>query len=263
MSLAPDVMLPPADEFEARQRRAGASRLYLADALAAVFAHELSQPLAATVAFADVAVRRRLRQGATPGSDAVAEFEEIAAQALRAARALGELRRFMARNVREPPSCACDLQALAHSACSMVGDVARACGVGVECEFGAAPVTVLAQAMRLEHALVQLLLNAIEAARRDTGMGGAVRVAALASDDATTTRFCVIDDGPGIAADQVEKIFMPFHTTKVDGLGMGLWIARSIIEAHGGRLWAEGSPQGGIFRVTLPLHADPDAVSAR
>src|SRR4051812_16388199 len=93
-----------AAEFEAWQRRTDASRLYLADALAAVFAHELSQPLTAMLAFADVAVRKRLRHGAIPGSEEVAEFEEIAAQALRAARTLGDLRRFMARNAREPPS---------------------------------------------------------------------------------------------------------------------------------------------------------------
>jgi signal transduction histidine kinase len=248
-------MVPYTDDYEVAQRRADASRLYLADQLAAVFAHELSQPLAAMVAFADVALRQRRRNGGAPDGDAVAELEEIAAQARRAARTFGELRRFMARNAREPSSQACDLHALARSACGLMRDFARSRGVGIECEVEAAPAPVLARPMRLEHALIQLLHNGIEAAQRATGAGGTVRVVALAPRDATTARLSVVDDGPGVAPDEVERIFQPFYTTKAEGLGMGLRIARSIVETHGGRLWAEADMRGGIFHVALPLHA--------
>jgi signal transduction histidine kinase len=67
----------------------------------------------------------------------------------------------------------------------------------------------------------------------------------------------VRDDGPGIAADDCERVFEPLVTTKASGMGMGLTIARAIVEAHGGRMWAEPGP-GGVLRFSLPIAPDAD-----
>ena len=245
-------------EDEARQRRADTAhrhRLHLAHELAAAFGHELSQPLAAMVAFADVAVQRHARAGiAAKNDDSAVEFEEIALQARRAAHTLLELRRFAAKGESEPAR-ECGLNALARSACGLLHDDAQVGGVVLECELARAEVPVLAEAVRLEHALVNLIRNAIESAAQRAGDsgGGVVRIVVRPLDDGATVRVSVLDNGSGIAPDQVERIFKPFYTTRAHGLGLGLRMARTVVEAHRGRLWAEASPHGGIFHCTLPI----------
>jgi signal transduction histidine kinase len=110
--------------------------------------------------------------------------------------------------------------------------------------------------VHLEQVLLNLLLNGMDAmastpvpqrrlAVRTARRGGAVEVA-------------VMDNGPGIPATTLPRLFESFFTTKKDGMGLGLPLARSIVEAHGGRIWAENRPEGGAaFRVTLP--AEPSA----
>ncbi|HEY9066634.1 MAG TPA: ATP-binding protein [Burkholderiaceae bacterium] len=251
-----DVTAQRRIEDDAPRRRARAAqmhRLHLANELAGAFGHELSQPLAAMVAFADVAVQRHARAGGAANEDAVVEFEEIATQARRAAQALAALRRFVALGGSEP-SCESDLNALVRSACGLVQDDAQTGGVVLECELAQAPVPVLAEPWRLEHALVNLIGNAIDAtAQRPGGTGGVVRVVVQPLQAGTTAGVDVLDNGPGIAADRLEQVFKPFYTTKANALGLGLRIARTVVEAHGGRLWAEASANGGIFRITLPM----------
>jgi signal transduction histidine kinase len=107
--------------------------------------------------------------------------------------------------------------------------------------------------VQLEQVLVNLLLNAVDAVK---GLPRRARTVALhARRREAVIEVAVRDQGGGIAAADVERVFEPFYTTKGEGLGMGLSICRSIIRAHGGRLWAENSAQGGAtFYFTLPVH---------
>jgi two-component system, LuxR family, sensor kinase FixL len=103
--------------------------------------------------------------------------------------------------------------------------------------------------IQIQQVLLNLMRNAIEAME-----GSARRVMAVATKalDPETVEVAVIDSGSGIAPEVLAKLFQPFVTTKRQGMGVGLSISRTIIEAHGGRLWAEPNPEGGtIFRLTL------------
>jgi signal transduction histidine kinase len=94
--------------------------------------------------------------------------------------------------------------------------------------------------------------NAVEAMMETEGprvLGVVVGVDTERSEVVVTVR----DTGPGLEPAEVERVLAPFYTDKADGLGMGLAISRSIVESHGGRLWAEPSRNGGVFRFTLPL----------
>lgn len=104
---------------------------------------------------------------------------------------------------------------------------------------------------------ISLLRNAVEAmsGERGGGGGGPQRelVVTARSADAGTVEVAVADTGPGLTPEMAARLFEPFATTKPEGMGMGLAICRTIVEAHGGRLWAEPNPGGGaVFRFTLP-----------
>jgi signal transduction histidine kinase len=103
--------------------------------------------------------------------------------------------------------------------------------------------------------VLNLLLNALDAVKDNPP--GRRRVTVRARPAGATVEVTVSDEGHGIPADQLLRVFEPFFTSKSNGLGMGLAISRSIIEAHGGRLWAENRPAGGaVFTFTLPVRGE-------
>jgi two-component system sensor kinase FixL len=111
---------------------------------------------------------------------------------------------------------------------------------------------VLADKIELQQVALNLLLNAFDA-MRDRPVSERQVILRVEADGAETVRVGVHDRGTGLSGEQLEKIFEPFYTTKRDGLGMGLSISRSIVEAHGGRLWAENNKdRGATFYFTTP-----------
>ena len=222
-------------------------RLAAAGEMAAALAHELNQPLTAalTYARAGLAVSRR-----SPPQPALLEdtLAKLVAEASRAADVLRKLRDFFrtgATDLREA---------------SMV-DIARAAvesarrqapGVEFETHVDGTPPPVLADETQLGVVLRNLLANAADAAR--DGASPRVRLAVAAAGKGVQVR--VTDSGRGVGADSVERIFEPFHTTRAQGMGMGLAISRAIAEAHGGRLWAVASGHGD-FNLWLPGPGGP------
>jgi signal transduction histidine kinase len=106
--------------------------------------------------------------------------------------------------------------------------------------------------VQLQQVILNLVLNAIEAT---SGSGHLIHDLVISTDVAEPggLRVAVGDSGPGLAPETLERVFDAFYTTKPDGLGLGLSICRSIVEAHGGRLWATANtPRGAIFQFTLP-----------
>ena len=123
---------------------------------------------------------------------------------------------------------------------------------GIEPVLKLAPGTLMIRGDRiqLEQVMLNLILNAAEAMAAQTGSERTLTV--QTSGAAPWVHVSFADRGPGFAAELIEKLFEPFYTTKPQGLGLGLSISRSIIRAHGGRLWGAGTPGGATFHINLP-----------
>ena len=128
-------------------------------------------------------------------------------------------------------------------------------GIAVRTHLKDGLVPVQGDRVQLQQVVVNLILNAVEAMG---SVGAGARELSISTEqDQTGVLVAVGDSGPGIAREHLDRVFNPFYTTKPSGTGMGLSICRSIIEAHGGRLWASANvPRGAMFQFTVPAHSD-------
>jgi two-component system sensor kinase FixL len=224
------------------------SRLTAMGEMASTLAHELNQPLSA-IANLLTGSRRLIDRGREADQAKVRDaIDKAAAQALRAGDVIHRMRDFVRRGAsqREPASLSKLVEEA--SALALIGEKERQ--VDVRLSLDPAADSVFADRVQIQQVLLNLIRNGIDA------MEDQPRRELVISSDLTeegTARVSVADSGGGIADDVLEKLFQPFMTTKPQGMGVGLSISRSIIEAHGGRIWAEANPRGGtIFRFTLP-----------
>jgi len=226
------------------------ARLSLAGEMAAALAHELNQPLSAALTYSRTA--QRLLDA--PVGDPVklrAAMNGAAAQAERAGMIIRTLREFIGRGElnRQPQS----LPALVRDSLALLEPDCQRAGIRVEAMLDRTLPPVLVDAVQVQQVLLNLLRNAIEAMEPVLGPRRQVTVVARPFDPGTVT-VEVADSGPGLDQDLVARLFQPFSTTKAAGMGLGLAICRTIIEAHGGRLWLAGNGPGGCtFRFTLPV----------
>jgi signal transduction histidine kinase len=238
------TMLQRAIEAQRRERDA---RLMTGDAVAATIAHEVKQPLAAMITRSDTGLRWLDR--AVPDLDKAKEgFRHIAADGHRAAAVIESIRANFRKDsrVRAP----LDVDNLIEEAVALLQDDLQSHGISVEVERSARPLRVMGDRIQLQQVLLNLIANAIEAMAAVDGP----RVLAVSSDvrDDGGMMISIADTGPGIGAEDVQRVFNPLFTTKSGGMGMGLSICRSIVEAHDGMLWVEpNAPRGSIFRLVL------------
>ena len=224
-------------------------RLETVNLLAAELAHEINQPLGAIVNFAN-GLASRLRQGIHDGPAMLEAADEIGRQAMRAATVLQRLRDFVRKDTA--PAMPCDVNRLVEAAATFVGAEARRAGVTLDLDLADGLPPVLGDAIQIEQVIVNLLRNGLDAIIDGAGAPGALAVATAAAP-AGGVEVRVRDSGAGVPAAVRERLFEPFFTTKSSGLGMGLSISRSIVDAHGGRLWLEdGSGPGTTFCFSLP-----------
>jgi two-component system sensor kinase FixL len=192
--------------------------------------------------------RRLLESGTDERSVMMRDaMDKAAEQALRAGQIIRRLRDFVARGESERRVESVKKLVEEASALALVG--AKDQGVRVRFVFDPAVDLVLADKVQIQQVLLNLMRNAIEA--MEASAKRELVVATAAAEDDTVT-ISVADTGPGIATEMTSQLFQPFVTTKRHGMGVGLSISRTIIDAHGGRIWADGNPGGGtIFRFTL------------
>jgi PAS domain S-box-containing protein len=222
------------------------NRVNMMGELAATLAHEIKQPIAAAVANAGACLG--FLDGEHPD---ILEAREAASGTIgcarRAAEIIDHVRSLFKKNLpqREPV----DLNELIREITLLLkGDIRRN-SVTANLELGEDLPKVLGDRVQLEQVLMNLMLNAIEAMR---DANGSLTIASKATEDGHLL-ISVSDTGVGIPTDKIDRIFDTFFTTKPQGTGMGLAISRSIVESHGGRLWAASdSGRGSTFRFTLP-----------
>ncbi|WP_455570326.1 PAS domain-containing sensor histidine kinase [Xanthobacter agilis] len=224
------------------------SRLTAMGEMASTLAHELNQPLSAIANYIKGS-RRLLDGGAVRTEMLQGALEKAGEQALRAGQIIRRLRDFVSRGESERRLESLSKMVEEASALALVG--AKEHGIQVRFHYDPKCDVVLADKVQVQQVLLNLMRNALEA------MMGAPRRQLLvqsepAEDDMVMVS--VIDTGSGISPEISHQLFTPFVTTKRHGMGVGLSISRTIIEAHGGRIWAEPNPLGGsIFRFTLRL----------
>ncbi len=240
-------------EIEALQQRAAlahVARVSLMGELAASLAHELSQPL--TAIFANAAAgSKALRQGQYDAAELADILDDVIKDQTRAAEVLRHMRR-MVKKETGLEFVTVDVGELAREVVAMVRYEAALEQVEIAVDIEPALPPARGDRVQLQQVLLNLLLNALEAMKGGPRLGRTVALHARSKEG--TVEVAVRDRGRGIAADDVERLFEPFYTTKGEGLGMGLSICRSIIRAHGGRLWAENNAQGGAtFYFTVPV----------
>ena len=236
-----------------------ASRLSVAGQMAGALAHEINQPLTA-LANSVNAARRMMANGGNGSSDTVREImDEAAEQALRAGRIIGRLREFVTRGGTEMRIESLPVLIRDASDFALTGSGAR--GPRVEFRFDAKAENVLANRVQVQQLLVNLLRNANEAM---TGGSQCELHLSTALLDDEMVEIAIADRGPGLPDEVADHLFEPFRSTKRDGMGLGLTICRSIVEAHGGTLRYEPNPGGGtIFRFTLAAVAKNEPTNDR
>lgn len=237
-----------------RTRLAAFSKQSALGALATGIAHEVNQPLAAIKNYVQAA--RRYLPGAEPPQPKLRELlGELESEAGRAADIVQRIRGVISHGQLQAVPTA--LQPLVRGVLHELEPELAAHRCRVLDRVDAALPPVLADPIQLQVLLVNLLRNAMEGL--DTLPPGEARApivlsAARAADG--EVQFSVADQGPGITPELAEEVFEPLFSTKADGMGVGLATCRSIVQAHGGRLWhAPHAPRGAVFHFTLPLAA--------
>ncbi|MBU1374915.1 MAG: MASE4 domain-containing protein [Alphaproteobacteria bacterium] len=223
------------------------ARLATGDALAAMIAHELRQPLLAIVMRAATSVRR-LDRPAPDVEKAIADLGKITADGHRAGAILDSIRANFRRDIRTRASM--DLNQVASETVALVRRDLRKQQVRVQMALNARPADVAGDRTQIQQVLLNLISNAAEA----TAGSPAPRLLTITSENGEGNEICVsvCDNGAGVSAEHLAQLFNPLFTTKATGMGMGLSICRSIVEAHGGRIWASpNSPNGAVFQFTL------------
>jgi PAS domain S-box-containing protein len=225
-----------------------AARLSAVGQMAGALAHELNQPLAAVTNFVNAA-RRLLASGEQEKLDAARKvMADAGAEVLRAGQIIRRLRDFvtLGETDRQPESVIPLIEE--SSALALTG--AGAAGVRAFFRFDPKAARAFANRVQIQQVLVNLIRNAVDAMTESTRRELEVRTTWL---DDETIEIAVADSGPGIPGDVRDRLFEPFVSTKANGMGLGLSICRSIVEAHGGRLRSEPNHSAGtIFLFTLP-----------
>jgi C4-dicarboxylate-specific signal transduction histidine kinase len=234
---------------QAQMELAHANRVAAIGQLSASIAHEISQPIGAVLSYANAASHWLAAQ--PPNVEEVRrDLGFIVESGVRANEVIDRVRALVkkapARKNRLEINEAI-LQVIALAQDEMANNV-----ISVRTQLAEALPAIQGDRVQLQQVILNLLINAIEA-MSEMGEGSRELLISTAKTDSEGVLVAVRDSGPGLAPERVDRLFESFYTTKPNGLGMGLSICRSIIEAHHGRLWpTANTPRGAVFQFTLP-----------
>jgi signal transduction histidine kinase len=224
--------------------------------LAASIAHEVNQPLAGVVSNASASLR--WLAGEVPNVEEVREgLQRIVRDGKRAGEVIARIRALTRR--AEMPREKLDLNNTIREVLVLVGDEAKRKSVIIRTRFAEDLSTVSGDRVQLQQVVLNLVMNGMEAM---SSVGGRARELLITTRnvDADRVQASVEDSGIGIDPQKLDKIFDSFYTTKPSGMGMGLSISRSILQAHGGRLWATAKDGlGTTFHFTLPKYHEGES----
>jgi signal transduction histidine kinase len=239
-------------EVESRHRTselAHVSRQATAGELSASIAHELKQPLGSILTNTETA--ELILKSPSPD---FAELKEILVDIrrddLRANEVLRRMRSFLKRTPFETKEV--DLNDLAREAFAFLSIQGSSCNVALYLNESPERLRVRGDPIQLQQVIINLVVNSIDA-MASIPYGRTV-IGRTEKNGGSSAEISISDSGPGIPQEKLNHVFDPFYTTKEQGVGMGLSIARTIIQAHQGRIWAENQAEGGaVFHLSLPL----------
>ncbi|HWA48847.1 MAG TPA: PAS domain S-box protein [Dongiaceae bacterium] len=237
------------------------SRLSDVGQMASAIAHELNQPLTAILNYVQAARRILQTKGSELPPKAADAMDKAVGQASRASAIVQNLRTFIQKGETERRTEDLNKVVGEATALGLVG--AKETGVSVRVDLSAAPLSVFIDKVQIQQVVFNLVRNSIEA-MAESAPPRHLLVSTKQSDAAggPWAEVSVTDSGPGLAPQIEAQLFQPFQTTKEKGMGLGLSICRSIIDAHGGRLQAAANAERGVtFHFTLPL-GDQDGGNA-
>jgi len=221
--------------------------------LTASIAHEVNQPLAAIVTNGNATLR--WLGGATPNlSEARQAVERIIKDSYRASAVISRIRALVKKT--PPRNDLVDLNEVIGEVFTLAQNEARRNRVLLKQQLRHDLPQVRGDRVQLQQVILNLIINGLEAIAKSQNGTRELSVRSD-QDEAENVRVAVSDSGEGLDSANLERVFDAFFTTKPDGMGMGLAISRTIIESHGGRLWAtSNSPHGAVFQFTLPTNAE-------
>jgi C4-dicarboxylate-specific signal transduction histidine kinase len=235
---------------EAQLELAHANRIATMGQLTSSIAHEVNQPITAAVTYA-LAARRFLSAEPPNLHEADDALSLIVREGNRAGEVVGRIRALIKK--APPRKDAVAINDAILEVIALTRTEAADNNVSVQTQLAEGLPRVQGDRVQLQQVLLNLIINAIEAMREVGERERELLVSSRKEPDGVSVE--VRDSGPGLAPAALERVFEAFHTTKPGGLGLGLSICRSIIEAHNGQLWASPNvPRGAIFRFTAPAH---------
>jgi len=219
--------------------------------MAASIAHEVNQPLSAVTTNAEAGLRWLNREVPDMG-EVRSAIDRIKSEAHRASEVIRRIRALSRKT--DPKHVQLDLRDVLQESVALVQREILRHRVHLNAQRSVEPMWVKGDRVQLQQVIINLLINAMQAM---SGMHGKERILSAGLGNTPTGDVClrVQDNGPGISAQNLPSLFNPFFTTKPEGMGMGLSICRSIIDAHGGRIWAESElGRGAALNFSMPTH---------
>jgi C4-dicarboxylate-specific signal transduction histidine kinase len=235
---------------------AHANRVATMGQLSASIAHEVNQPITAAITNAHAALRW-LNARPPDLAEVRQSLGRIVQNGSRAGDVIARIRAFVSKT--PPRKNRLEINDVILEVIALTSSEAEKNGISVRAQLADGLPRIRGDRVQLQQVILNLIINAVEALS-SVGEGPRELIISTGETESNGVLVAIRDSGPALTPASLERVFDAFYTTKPDGLGMGLSICRSIIEAHGGQLWASVNvPRGAVFQFTVPVHPNRES----